>query len=135
MEIESNPRKKARLGQTSINEIRSKLYFLDIRTRKHPNVPQYTPEAPPAYRDYKLLRDYQLESLNWLISSWYHNRNVILADEMGLGNTVNRLPSASLVNRNLSWTFPSYCSSLYFGALEANCRGMDQLELCALLRS
>ena len=133
MEIESNPRKKARLGQTSINEIRSKLYFLDIRTRKHPNVPQYTPEAPPAYRDYKLLRDYQLESLNWLISSWYHNRNVILADEMGLGKTIQ-----SIAFLQHLWSIET-CRGpflvLYFGALEANCRGMDQLELCALLRS
>jgi len=34
------------------------------------------------------LRDYQLESLNWLIQSWYEDRNVILADEMGLGKTI-----------------------------------------------
>ncbi|CAG0913926.1 unnamed protein product [Notodromas monacha] len=34
------------------------------------------------------LRDYQLAGLNWLVSSWCHDRSVILADEMGLGKTV-----------------------------------------------
>ena len=34
------------------------------------------------------LRDYQMESLNWMIYSWSENRNIILADEMGLGKTV-----------------------------------------------
>ena len=35
-----------------------------------------------------MLRSYQLESLNWLIESFYKKRNVILADEMGLGKTI-----------------------------------------------
>jgi hypothetical protein len=60
VDIEINPRKKARLGNTTINEMRSKLYFMDVKSRKHQNIPQYTPEAPPIYREYKLLRDYQL---------------------------------------------------------------------------
>ncbi|MEW5309897.1 MAG: hypothetical protein WDW38_001742 [Sanguina aurantia] len=34
------------------------------------------------------LRDYQLESLNWMAYSWSEDRNIILADEMGLGKTV-----------------------------------------------
>ncbi len=34
------------------------------------------------------LRDYQLDSLNWMIYSWSEDRNIILADEMGLGKTV-----------------------------------------------
>jgi chromodomain-helicase-DNA-binding protein 7 len=38
-----------------------------------------------------MLRSYQLESLNWLIESWYHGRNVILADEMGLGKTIQSI--------------------------------------------
>jgi chromodomain-helicase-DNA-binding protein 7 len=37
------------------------------------------------------LRSYQLESVNWLIESWYNGRNVILADEMGLGKTIQSI--------------------------------------------
>lgn len=91
VDIEINPRKKARLGQASINEIRNKLYFLDVRARKHQNIPQYSLEKTPIYRNYKELRSYQHESLNWLIASWYSNRNVILADEMGLGKTIQSI--------------------------------------------
>jgi hypothetical protein len=32
-----------------------------------------------------LLRDYQLEGVNWLLWNWWHKRSSILADEMGLG--------------------------------------------------
>ena len=39
------------------------------------------------------LRDYQMESLNWMVYSWLHNTNIILADEMGLGKTVQARPS------------------------------------------
>lgn len=35
-----------------------------------------------------VLRDYQLEGLNFLVNSWRNDTNVILADEMGLGKTV-----------------------------------------------
>ncbi|PIA48224.1 hypothetical protein AQUCO_01400659v1 [Aquilegia coerulea] len=35
-----------------------------------------------------ILRDYQLEGLNFLVNSWRNDTNVILADEMGLGKTV-----------------------------------------------
>lgn len=37
------------------------------------------------------MRDYQLESLNWMIDAYYANRNVLLADEMGLGKTVQSI--------------------------------------------
>lgn len=30
------------------------------------------------------LRDYQLESLNWMIYSWSEDRNIVLADEVGI---------------------------------------------------
>jgi chromodomain-helicase-DNA-binding protein 1 len=42
----------------------------------------------PEYLKGGLLRDYQMESLNWMIYSWLNNTNIILADEMGLGKTV-----------------------------------------------
>lgn len=52
---------------------------------------QYNLKTQPIFKDRKLLRDYQLESLNWLIQSWYAKRNVILADEMGLGKTIQTI--------------------------------------------
>ena len=37
------------------------------------------------------LKNFQLESLNWLISNWHLHRNSILADEMGLGKTIQAI--------------------------------------------
>ncbi len=37
------------------------------------------------------LLEYQLEGLNWMLYSWYHNTNIVLADEMGLGKTIECL--------------------------------------------
>jgi len=36
-------------------------------------------------------RPYQMEGLNFLVNSWFNQRNAILADEMGLGKTVQTL--------------------------------------------
>lgn len=48
-------------------------------------------ERQPAYfggnKDL-VLRDYQMDGLNWLVGSWTKNNSVILADEMGLGKTI-----------------------------------------------
>jgi chromodomain-helicase-DNA-binding protein 1 len=38
-----------------------------------------------------ILRDYQLDGLNWLIHSWCKENSVILADEMGLGKTIQSI--------------------------------------------
>lgn len=38
-----------------------------------------------------LLRDYQMDGLNWLILSWCKENSVILADEMGLGKTIQTI--------------------------------------------
>ena len=38
-----------------------------------------------------VLRKYQLEGLNWLISNWINGSNVILADELGLGKAVQAI--------------------------------------------
>ncbi|XP_065165028.1 chromodomain-helicase-DNA-binding protein 1 isoform X1 [Atheta coriaria] len=38
-----------------------------------------------------VLRDYQLDGLNWLIHSWSKDNSVILADEMGLGKTIQTI--------------------------------------------
>jgi len=58
-------------------------------TKKEPY--QYKPDTPHIYKNYKILRSYQIESLNWLIKSWYEKRNTILADEMGLGKTIQSI--------------------------------------------
>lgn len=38
-----------------------------------------------------LLRDYQMDGLNWLILTWCKDNSVILADEMGLGKTIQTI--------------------------------------------
>ena len=38
-----------------------------------------------------VLRDYQLNGLNWLVHSWCKDNSVILADEMGLGKTIQTI--------------------------------------------
>ncbi|KAJ3639673.1 hypothetical protein Zmor_003017 [Zophobas morio] len=38
-----------------------------------------------------VLRDYQMDGLNWLIHSWTKENSVILADEMGLGKTIQTI--------------------------------------------
>jgi chromodomain-helicase-DNA-binding protein 1 len=45
----------------------------------------------PSYigsHDKLILRDYQLDGLNWLVNSWCKGNSTILADEMGLGKTI-----------------------------------------------
>ena len=62
-----------------------------------------TRPPPEKYKRYQsitlknnvVLREYQVEGVNWLIFSWYQRRNCILADEMGLGKT---LQSVALLN-------------------------------------
>lgn len=41
-----------------------------------------------SYLQTLVLRDYQMDGLNWLIHSWTKENSVILADEMGLGKTI-----------------------------------------------
>lgn len=38
-----------------------------------------------------VLRDYQMDGLNWLVHSWCKENSVILADEMGLGKTIQTI--------------------------------------------
>ncbi|PJF20090.1 CHD family protein [Paramicrosporidium saccamoebae] len=52
------------------------------------------------------LRDYQLESVNWLAYSWCHGTNVILADEMGLGKTVQSISYISSLVHEYGFTGP-----------------------------
>ncbi|KAK9723155.1 protein of unknown function (DUF4208) [Popillia japonica] len=38
-----------------------------------------------------VLRDYQMDGLNWMIHAWTKENSVILADEMGLGKTIQTI--------------------------------------------
>ena len=86
LDILTNPKKRAKCSNAYLNDLRNKLYHYDAGHSKKPF--QYTANNQPIYKGRKLLRSYQLESLNWMIQAWYENRNVILADEMGLGKTI-----------------------------------------------
>lgn len=96
MEILNNPKKKAKCSNAFINDLRNKLYCYDVSLHREPI--QYTFKNQPIFKDQKMLRDYQLESLNWLIQAWYQRRNVILADEMGLGKTVQSISFLNHLN-------------------------------------
>ena len=45
----------------------------------------YDPAEPHSYKNNNRLRDYQVDGVNWLASTWYKKQSCILADEMGLG--------------------------------------------------
>ncbi|CAD8088106.1 unnamed protein product [Paramecium sonneborni] len=79
--------RKKKFSNIQLQEIKSSLYFLNQQKPAH----EYTQLTQTIYKDKRLLRDYQLDSLNWLIRAWYEDRNVILADEMGLGKTIQTI--------------------------------------------
>lgn len=86
-EITENQRTFERTSQSTLNDLRHKLF-----TYKDPKaVIQYTPKTQPIFKDQRMLRSYQLESLNWMIDAWTKRRNIILADEMGLGKTIQAM--------------------------------------------
>ncbi|KAL6265265.1 hypothetical protein P5V15_002045 [Pogonomyrmex californicus] len=54
----------------------------------------YQLNEQPAYMGKEkdlVLRDYQMDGLNWMIHSWCKENSVILADEMGLGKTIQTI--------------------------------------------
>lgn len=53
-----------------------------------------------------VLRDYQLEAVNWLMYSWCQGNNVILADEMGLGKTIQSISFISALCHEFDFTGP-----------------------------
>eukprot|EP00803_Ostreobium_quekettii_P001086 evm.model.scf_853EXC.5 EVM.evm.TU.scf_853EXC.5 scf_853EXC:28406-44371(+) len=60
-------------------------------------------EQQPAYLGGgSMLRDYQLDGLNWLIYSWSKDNNAILADEMGLGKTIQCVAFLAHLTESLS---------------------------------
>ncbi|XP_078120813.1 chromodomain-helicase-DNA-binding protein 8 isoform X2 [Sander vitreus] len=48
-------------------------------------------EETREYKNGNILREYQLEGVNWLLFNWYNRQNCILADEMGLGKTIQSI--------------------------------------------
>lgn len=46
---------------------------------------------PPAFKNDRKLRDYQLVSLKWMLTNWLQLRSCILGDEMGLGKTAQSI--------------------------------------------
>ncbi|KAG7355569.1 SNF2/helicase domain containing protein [Nitzschia inconspicua] len=65
--------KRSKKGKEAWHEFRDKLY---------------DPTEPHMYKNNNKLRDYQVEGVNWLASTFYRKTGCILADEMGLGKTV-----------------------------------------------
>jgi Bromodomain/HMG (high mobility group) box/Chromo (CHRromatin Organisation MOdifier) domain len=51
--------------------------FLEFRDKL------YDPAIPHVYKNGNKLRDYQVDGVNWLASTWYKRHSCILADEMG----------------------------------------------------
>jgi chromodomain-helicase-DNA-binding protein 7 len=61
----------------------------EYRFKKRPQPEQWKEiETTPVFKNNNVLREYQLEGLNWLRYSWYKGNNCILADEMGLGKCI-----------------------------------------------
>jgi hypothetical protein len=52
----------------------------------------YDPNVPHHYKNGNRLRDYQVEGVNWLASTYYRKQGCILADEMGLGKVSKAKP-------------------------------------------
>lgn len=87
LEIMSNPKKRVKTPPNTINEWKRRLYMTE-----HQHQPiVYNQKNQPIFKEKRMLRPYQIDSLNWLIDAWYANRNLILADEMGLGKTIQSL--------------------------------------------
>lgn len=56
-----------------------------------------------------ILRDYQMDGLNWLILTWCKENSVILADEMGLGKTIQTICFLYYLFKTQSFFGPFLC--------------------------
>ena len=61
----------------SLKKARSQNFEADVMIKKQ-----------PTSLNGGVLRDHQLEGINWLLYQWWRGQNAILADEMGLGKTI-----------------------------------------------
>lgn len=64
-------------GASSRGSKKGKEAFLEFRDKL------YDPAIPHVYKNGNKLRDYQVDGVNWLASTWYKRHSCILADEMG----------------------------------------------------
>ena len=64
-------------GGSSRGSKKGKEAFLEFREKL------YDPAIPHVYKNGNKLRDYQVDGVNWLASTWYKRHSCILADEMG----------------------------------------------------
>lgn len=64
-------------GGSSRGSKKGKEAFLEFRDKL------YDPAIPHIYKNGNKLRDYQVDGVNWLASTWYKRHSCILADEMG----------------------------------------------------
>ncbi|XP_028283528.1 chromodomain-helicase-DNA-binding protein 8 isoform X3 [Parambassis ranga] len=72
----------------------SKIQNRQPRLKRAPRPPSSSWKKLEETREYKngnILREYQLEGVNWLLFNWYNRQNCILADEMGLGKTIQSI--------------------------------------------
>ncbi|KAJ8011779.1 hypothetical protein DPEC_G00061800 [Dallia pectoralis] len=67
------------------------------RTARPPAAAWKKLEESREYNSGNVLREYQLEGVNWLLFNWYNRQNCILADEMGLGKTIQSITLLSEV--------------------------------------
>uniref|UniRef100_A0A7N6AZU6 DNA helicase n=1 Tax=Anabas testudineus TaxID=64144 RepID=A0A7N6AZU6_ANATE len=77
------------------------IYVLLIVVRPHISRPPASSwkklDETREYKNGNILREYQLEGVNWLLFNWYNRQNCILADEMGLGKTIQSIALLSEV--------------------------------------
>uniref|UniRef100_A0A914YZK6 Uncharacterized protein n=1 Tax=Panagrolaimus superbus TaxID=310955 RepID=A0A914YZK6_9BILA len=65
---------------------------LKVKAPLRPDIDKFIPITPEKeYKNDNELREYQIEGVNWLLYSYFHENNCILADEMGLGKTVQTI--------------------------------------------
>jgi len=60
----------------------------DVQPLPRPSRDAFVPREQPSFKNDGVLRPYQVEGHNWLVSCWFQRRGCILADEMGLGKTI-----------------------------------------------
>lgn len=72
---------------------RRNTYTPDLAVYKQrPNLYQWQKlSKSPVYKNDNVLREYQLEGINWLLYEYFVGTNCILADEMGLGKTIQSI--------------------------------------------
>ena len=83
-----NPLKKYNSSKNTISNNTTNSNSTHNNTNRNDNNIYYTTDNTPIYKNYKMLKSFQLDALNWLINCHRNNHNCILGDEMGLGKTI-----------------------------------------------